>query len=260
MEHNIYVLKANNWIKDGKQIFKIGSTKNIKARLQNLKTGNPYPIILLCLYKILNYNCYKLDNIIKTQLKHHNINSNGGIEFYEEFDLQELEKLFLNLDINFEKSEPNIINYEPLSTNEIFEEVNERLKMEKYEHIFSETDDTNGAFKSTLIRDRLPKTKYNGKEIMIIFDENMSQWFSASQIAKLLCYSKPELAIRENVVKGCKEKIEDICKNYKKFYKNCQPNTIFINRNGLYSLIINSHKDVYDTKIWLSKELLHIDI
>ena len=114
-EHYIYIITSAIWrdTDTNQRIIKIGSTNNIYARLKNFKTANPYPIDIIGYYAIHNYNCYKLDNIIKIQLNHHRVNYGGGTEFYFEFDKIILEKLFTNCNIDYEWK--NVINKEQIN-------------------------------------------------------------------------------------------------------------------------------------------------
>lgn len=101
--HNIYEMASQNWFETdtGRPLIKIGSSKDVYKRLTDYRTYNPYPIELIGYYTIFNFNCYKLDNIIKTQLVHHRAKLGGGVEFYFEFDRSVLEELFTNLNIQY---------------------------------------------------------------------------------------------------------------------------------------------------------------
>jgi hypothetical protein len=207
--------------------------------------------MVICYYKILNYNCYKLDNIIKIQLKHHNINLNGGIEFYKEFNLEELEKLFHNLNIKFEKCEKfDELLLENINVNDIISDIEEQNEIEMYnKKISSSTEDNQLYIDGQML-------KYNDIEIIIVYDDERKLWFSAIQIAQMLKYTNTKKAIQTNVPNEYKIKLRELNNDWKNLYKNAQPHSIFINKKGLYILLINSNKnEAFDFKMWIFDKL-----
>ena len=84
--------------------------------------------------------------------------------------------------------------------------------------------------------------KYNDNEIIIILDDKYEPWFSSSSVATVLEYARPNRAITDHV--DSSDKIQ--CKFLRKFLKtvpsNFQPNAIYINYSGLFSLIFKSKR------------------
>ena len=87
---------------------KIGSTCNMEMRMKPYLTRHPDTVPLECYYKILNpelFTCYEIDTMIKKEFNEYNIKSSGGIEFYEEnmVNQMDIEKFFNKINIKFEK-------------------------------------------------------------------------------------------------------------------------------------------------------------
>jgi hypothetical protein len=94
MPEYIYIVELDS---RNEKVVKIGSSRNLSARFKCYKTSNLNPINVLYYYDIGNFNCYKLDNIIKIQFKHYRVQKQGGgTEFYKHF---EIEILMKNLNI-----------------------------------------------------------------------------------------------------------------------------------------------------------------
>ena len=72
---------------------------------------------------------------------------------------------------------------------------------------------------------------------MIITDNNNIIWFNAKQICISLEYKYPKDAIINNVEKHNKNKLKNINIDFK---IKQHPDSIYINENGLYSLLIIS--------------------
>lgn len=84
--------------------------------------------------------------------------------------------------------------------------------------------------------------KYSGKEILVVLDVNKKVWFNAVQICNILKYSTPQDIIYKLVDKEFIKQLKNIVNDYK-IYPNAQPNSLFINEYGLYSLLLRSKKN-----------------
>ena len=82
--------------------------------------------------------------------------------------------------------------------------------------------------------------KYNDNEAIIIVDEKVDVWFSGSDIAKMLGYSRPNMAIRKHVPPANKRDLSQLIKHIITIPHNAQMNTVYINEGGLYKLIFSS--------------------
>ncbi|NBO23289.1 hypothetical protein EBU94_08135 [bacterium] len=104
---------------------------------------------------------------------------------------------------------------------------------------------------------------YKGKEVMIIQKDN-EVWFKGNDVAKLLEYDFPSDAVANNIQESDKTTFEKLGHDYKSTPESTkvrdytlQKNTIFINLEGLYDLIMSSRKE--EAKIfrrWISHEVL----
>ncbi len=103
-KHHIYLAESLSWrdIEKNKSLTKIGSSNNPYARMKSFKTSNPYPVKLIGYFIIYDFNCYKLDNIIKIQFNDKRSKLEGGIEFYYDVHIDQLKKLFDSFCIKFE--------------------------------------------------------------------------------------------------------------------------------------------------------------
>ncbi len=99
--HSIYILESDSWIANNQQLRKVGSTINIYARIKTLQTSVPKPIKFVGLFTIENYNCYKLDNLIKIQLNNIRAKLGGGTEFYYDMTKDKLIELFNLFEIKY---------------------------------------------------------------------------------------------------------------------------------------------------------------
>jgi hypothetical protein len=101
--------------------------------------------------------------------------------------------------------------------------------------------------------------KFNDNSI-IYFNYNGELYFKAKDIAIVLGYEDTSQTIRKNVdlndkitVSSLKKKIlSNCCTSTKKLFENEQPQTIYINENGLKALILKSHKS---NSLELAKQL-----
>lgn len=98
--------------------------------------------------------------------------------------------------------------------------------------------------------------KFNGKEIDIVFDTSDNIWFSANQVVTVLEYSDVKQAIKYNIDKSDRVQYRYIDKL---FYlnKRVDPQTIFINEVGLYTLILKSRmKEAIKFKDWIVRDVI----
>ena len=95
--------------------------------------------------------------------------------------------------------------------------------------------------------------RFENNNINIILNDN-EIWFNANGIALSLGYNCPKDAIKNNVEKEDKIKLEDINIDYE---INKHPHSIYINESGLYSLIMQSRlKKAKKFKSWITKIVL----
>ena len=98
--------------------------------------------------------------------------------------------------------------------------------------------------------------KYSGKEILVILDNNKKVWFNAVQICNILKYSTPQDIIYKLVDREFIKQLKNIVDNYK-IYLNAQPNSLFINEYGLYSLLLRSKKnEAKQFFMWIVKNVI----
>lgn len=101
--------------------------------------------------------------------------------------------------------------------------------------------------------------KYKGKDVFVITVENVA-WFKGKDVANLLDFSKPEDAISHSVSKEDKIEFLNMNPQFNQTLflgKKIHPQTIFINLEGVYDLIMSSRKP--ESKIfrrWLSHQVL----
>lgn len=84
--------------------------------------------------------------------------------------------------------------------------------------------------------------KYSGKEILVVLDNNKKVWFNAVQICNILKYTNPNDIIYKLVDREFIKQLKNIIDDYK-IYPNAQPNSLYINEYGLYSLLLRSKKN-----------------
>jgi prophage antirepressor-like protein len=95
---------------------------------------------------------------------------------------------------------------------------------------------------------------YNNNKINILLDIDNNIWFKFSNISNLLNYKNRKIALKDNVSKENKRRLKEI----KMLFKiNEQPDTIYINENGLYNFLINSRmKKAKEFQLWIITEVL----
>ena len=95
---------------------------------------------------------------------------------------------------------------------------------------------------------------FENHKIIILIDDNNKIWFNAKQICISLKYKQPQLAIINNVEKIDKIQLKNININFK---IQQQPDSIYINESGLYSLLIAS-KTIKSKKFikWITNDVL----
>lgn len=100
------------------------------------------------------------------------------------------------------------------------------------------------------------KFSFEGSDLTIIHNNN-ELWFRANNIAEILEYSNTADAISVNVDIDDKIRFEHINGMFETYTLLNQPQTIFINESGLYSLIMRSRmKAAKKFQRWVTKEVL----
>jgi prophage antirepressor-like protein len=99
--------------------------------------------------------------------------------------------------------------------------------------------------------------EFQTKQITMIQDDDKEIWFKGVDVATILGYANTKQAIIMHVDKEDKQKVSEITGVLKPYPKNIQPQTIFINESGLYSLILRSKLEAAKQfKRWVTKEVL----
>ena len=95
---------------------------------------------------------------------------------------------------------------------------------------------------------------FETNKIIVIIDNDNIIWFNAKQICISLEYKQAKKAIKNNVDKDDKIQLKNMNIN---FEIQQQPDSIYINESGLYSLLISS-KTIKSKKFikWLTSEIL----
>jgi len=95
---------------------------------------------------------------------------------------------------------------------------------------------------------------FENNKIIIIIDNNFEIWFNGKQICISLNYKEPNKAITNNVDKEDKIQLKNMNIN---FEIKQQPDSIYINETGLYSLLFASRtKKAKKFMKWVKKEVL----
>jgi prophage antirepressor-like protein len=95
---------------------------------------------------------------------------------------------------------------------------------------------------------------FENNKIIVIIDNNKIIWFNAKQIAISLNYKQPKKAITKFVEKEDKTQLKNMNIDFKVLQ---QPDSIYINESGLYSLLILSRtKKSKKFLKWITKEVL----
>ena len=95
---------------------------------------------------------------------------------------------------------------------------------------------------------------FENNKIFIICDNNNKIWFHAKQICLSLKYKESNKAITKNVDKEDKIQLKNMEINFK---VKQQPDTIYINESGLYSLLLSSRTQKAKKFIkWIKNDVL----
>ena len=95
---------------------------------------------------------------------------------------------------------------------------------------------------------------FENNKILIIIDNENIIWFNAKQICLSLKYKKPQKAIILNVEKEDKIQLKNMNINFK---VQQQPDSMYINESGLYSLLLSSRTKKAKKFIkWVKKDVL----
>ena len=81
---------------------------------------------------------------------------------------------------------------------------------------------------------------YDKTEINYIIDTSTNIWFNFQSISKILEYKSTKDVLRNRVNMNHKKQLKNIIRINKEKTKNEQPNSVYINENGLYLLLIRS--------------------
>jgi prophage antirepressor-like protein len=96
--------------------------------------------------------------------------------------------------------------------------------------------------------------KYNDNIINFVIDTDNIIWFKFLSICKILKYKSSKDTLRDHIFKENKIKLKDL----QLIIKNKDhPDTIYINENGLYTLLIKSRmKNALDFQLWIVNDVL----
>ena len=104
--------------------------------------------------------------------------------------------------------------------------------------------------------DTISEITYNDNAIIILKDKKNIIWFSAYDICKILGYRRARDIIINLVNKKHMNYLKNIFEDYK-LYPNAQPNSIYLNESGLYTLLIRSKKpNAEKFFLWVVEEVL----
>jgi prophage antirepressor-like protein len=107
---------------------------------------------------------------------------------------------------------------------------------------------------SNIMISRYSTINFENIKIVIIIDNNNIIWFNAKQISTALNYSRKKLAINKNVEKENKIQLKNIDID---FHVKQQPDSIYINESGLYSLLILSRSQKSKKFLkWITSEVI----
>lgn len=99
------------------------------------------------------------------------------------------------------------------------------------------------------------KVYYQGDKVFDIYiylDEKQIPWFAAKEVASAVGYADPDDAIRKHV-----DNLDQIERTNCNISTNLPPKSIFINKSGLYSLMLNSKTlTALRFQKWVTSELL----
>lgn len=99
--------------------------------------------------------------------------------------------------------------------------------------------------------------EYDNTKISIIIDDLNVPWFSGVDIARYLEYARPNNAIRHHINEYDMKKLFQLAKFANFIPSNAQPNMVYINEYGLYSLTMTSKKDnAIRFRDWIYREVL----
>jgi len=113
-------------------IVKIGSSKYLPARYYNYTTYTPNKTNILRFYHLHNYDCYQLDNDLKTIFNKERIHEpGGGTEFYYNSVIDKLEDYMHSKNIEFSRYE-DISDFPPNNANMEIEYFKDNIKKTRY--------------------------------------------------------------------------------------------------------------------------------
>lgn len=99
--------------------------------------------------------------------------------------------------------------------------------------------------------------KYSDNDIIVIFDSEGNPWFLGKHITDILNYVRSNDAITEHIKPKNIKRLKDLVKGTP--YKNAQPTSLYINKAGIYSLIIKSKMEAsVKFQEWISNDLLPV--
>lgn len=102
----------------------------------------------------------------------------------------------------------------------------------------------------------IDELKYNNTKIIVLKNLNNEVWFDAYNVCKILGYTNSNDIIKKLVNKNHRKHLKEIFPDYK-LYPNAQPNSIYLNESGLYTLLIRSKKpNAEKFFIWVVEDVL----
>ena len=102
----------------------------------------------------------------------------------------------------------------------------------------------------------IDELKYNNTKVIVLKDSTNEIWFNAYNVCKILGYINPNDIIQKLVNKNHRKNLKNIFPDYK-LYPNAQPNSIYLNESGLYTLLIRSKKSNAEKFfLWVVEDVL----
>ena len=102
--------------------------------------------------------------------------------------------------------------------------------------------ESNKSLLDSIMIAKLKTIFFENNKIIIIIDNNNLIWYKAKLICLALNYKEPKKAIKKYVVKGEKIQLKNININFK---VNQQPNSMYINHDGLISLSRTNQSNLF---------------
>jgi superfamily II DNA or RNA helicase len=253
MEQFVKILKTINIYFDlNIKVYEITCNTTKKKRLESInKFKNDNNMInILCNVHILNegIDIPECDSIYLTHPNNNPINIIQRISRANRLDNNNINKITKIFIWSRDK-----IKLEQIMKN-ITKIINIKYGIESNEFINEEKVDVVNIVKTDSIMNNI--LIYNSNNIDYVIDTENNMWFKFINVCNLLEYKSGKDVLRDHVNKEHTTQLKNITLLNKDKKKNDQPATIYINKNGLYSLLIKSKMNkAKEFQSWLINEV-----